>query len=89
LAHLREPVAPADLIEVATARIRGDCAWIKLIADVPGSDGNMLAAQPTYPLELVAELCAATHALGGGGKDRRALHRLKRERACRRRCQFD
>ena len=39
--------------------------WIKVLADAPGADGNMLAATPTYPIELVARLCAAVHELGG------------------------
>jgi len=65
LAHLREPVAAGDLIDLACQRVRRGASWIKLLADAPGRDGNMLAATPTYPLELVTQLCAAVHQLGG------------------------
>jgi imidazolonepropionase-like amidohydrolase len=65
LAHLRTPVPPDQLVDVALERIRGRCTWIKLLADAPGPDGNMLAATPTYPLELVAALCSAVHDNGG------------------------
>ena len=65
LAHLRTPVAPERLLETAVARIRSGASWIKVLADAPGADGNMLAATPTYPSELIAELCAAVHREGG------------------------
>lgn len=65
LAHLREPVSTEDLIEVACERVRGSATWIKVLADAPGADGNTLAATPTYPIELIARLCAAVHELGG------------------------
>jgi hypothetical protein len=47
LAHLRTPVPPDRLVDVALERIRGGSTWIKLLADAPGPDGNMLAATPT------------------------------------------
>jgi hypothetical protein len=65
LAHLRTPVPPDRLVDVALERIRGGSTWIKLLADARGPDGNMLAATPTYPLELVAALCSAVHDNGG------------------------
>jgi imidazolonepropionase-like amidohydrolase len=65
LAARRTPVAPARLIEAAVARIQAGATWVKLLADAPGADGNMLAASPTYRLELVAALCDAVHAAGG------------------------
>jgi len=65
LAHLREPVAAADLIDGARRRIRNGASWIKLIADAPGADANMLTATSTYPIGLVSELCAVVHELGG------------------------
>jgi imidazolonepropionase-like amidohydrolase len=65
LAHLREPVAPDALEAVACERIAGGAAWIKLLADAPGPDGNMLAAQPTYPVQLVQRVWAAVHDAGG------------------------
>ena len=52
-------------MEVGRERIRRGATWIKLLADAPGLDGNMLAATSTYPLELVAALCAAVHGSGG------------------------
>jgi len=65
LAHLRTPVAPDRLVDVALERIRGGATWIKVLADAPGPDGNMLAATPTYPPDLIAVLCAAVHDSGG------------------------
>jgi len=65
LAHLRSPVAERELVEFARARIAGGASWVKLLADAPGPDGNMLAAKPTYPLELVKAMCAAVHDSGG------------------------
>ena len=65
LAHLREPVPAEKLIGVACQRVRAGAGWIKVLADAPGADGNMLAAAPTYPIELVARLCGAVHQLGG------------------------
>jgi imidazolonepropionase-like amidohydrolase len=65
LAHLREPVAAERLEDVARQRIAGGGAWIKLLADAPGPDGNMLAATPTYPPDLVRRVCASVHEAGG------------------------
>jgi imidazolonepropionase-like amidohydrolase len=65
LAHLREPVAPESLVDVARERIAGGASWVKLLADAPGPDGNFLAATPTYPLKLVAQACRAVHEAGG------------------------
>ena len=65
LAHLREPVAPDDLIATATALIRAGAPWVKVLADAPGRDGNMVAARPTYRAELIGRLCDAVHAAGG------------------------
>jgi len=65
LAHLRAPVGADALEDVARRRIAAGAGWIKLLADAPGPDGNMLAAQPTYPVELVRRVCAAVHDAGG------------------------
>jgi imidazolonepropionase-like amidohydrolase len=65
LAHLRTPVAADRLVDVAVERIASGATWIKLLADAPGADGNMLAATPTYPPDLVAALCTAVHDAGG------------------------
>ncbi|HUO70023.1 MAG TPA: hypothetical protein VMU39_04540 [Solirubrobacteraceae bacterium] len=65
LAQLRVPVAPDRLVQTGRERIQAGARWIKLLADAPGSDGNMLAAVPTYPIELIADLCSAVHELGG------------------------
>ena len=48
LAHLRRAVAPDALVEVAVRWIEGGAAWVKVLADAPGPDANMLAATPTY-----------------------------------------
>lgn len=64
-ARLREPVGQDSLEEVARQRIAAGGAWVKLLADAPGADGNMLAAEPTYPIELVERVCATVHAAGG------------------------
>lgn len=63
--HLREPVASEDVVAVAVAAVEAGQPWVKVVADAPGPDGNMLAAQPTYPLEVIAELCDVVHAAGG------------------------
>jgi len=65
LAHLREPVAPESLREVAVSRIESGGEWIKLLADAPGPDGNFLTATPTYSFELLDAVCAAVHEAGG------------------------
>jgi imidazolonepropionase-like amidohydrolase len=65
LAHLREPVPAASLVDVAARRVAEGAPWVKLLADAPGADGNMLAARPTYPIELIERLCVAVHEAGG------------------------
>lgn len=65
LAHLRAPVAPERLLGTAVGPGPAGASWIKVLADAPGSDGNMLVAAPTYPPELIADLCAAVHREGG------------------------
>lgn len=65
LAHLREPVAAGSLVEAARERIAGGARWIKLLADAPGANGNFLRAEPTYPIELMAQLCRVVHDSGG------------------------
>ena len=65
LAHLRAPVGADALQDVARRRIAGGAGWIKLLADAPGPDGNMLAAQPMYPVELVQRVCETVHQAGG------------------------
>ena len=65
LLHLRTPVSSDHLVQFGRRRIRGGATWIKLLADAPGPDGNMLAATPTYPLDIIAALCTAVHDSGG------------------------
>jgi imidazolonepropionase-like amidohydrolase len=65
LAHLRTAVAADALEDVVAARMASGASWVKLLADAPGADGNMLAAQPTYPLELVGRVCDVVHDAGG------------------------
>jgi imidazolonepropionase-like amidohydrolase len=66
LAHLREAVPAQSLLDVVRQRIAGGASWIKLLADAPGADGNMLRAEPTYPLRLIEMVCATVH--DGGGR---------------------
>ncbi len=65
LAHLRDPVSAASLVDSARRRIAAGAGWVKVLADAPGPDGNMLAAGLSYPVGLIAEMCAAVHQAGG------------------------
>ena len=57
-------VEPNQLIEAALADVRRGAAWVKIIADFPGPDGNWFAAPPSYPPELLETLVRAVHAAG-------------------------
>jgi imidazolonepropionase-like amidohydrolase len=60
---LPEPVSEQDLITAAVAEIHRGAKWVKVIADFPdltaGTD-----AEPTYPIERIAELVAEAHKIG-------------------------
>jgi imidazolonepropionase-like amidohydrolase len=56
---------PTDqLVEAALDEVRGGAAWVKIMADFPGPDGNWFAAPPSYPYETVQALVDAVHAAG-------------------------
>lgn len=57
-------VEPNQLIEAALADVRRGAAWVKIMADFPGPDGNWFAAPPSYPPELLETLVRAVHAAG-------------------------
>lgn len=53
-----------QLIDVALEEVSRGAAWVKIIGDFPGPDGNWFAAPPTYEHEVVRELVQAVHAAG-------------------------
>jgi hypothetical protein len=65
MAHLHEPVAPADAAEAAAAGVRTGWPWAKVILDFPGPDGNPLAPRIGYEPAVLAEIAAAVHEAGG------------------------
>ncbi|HEX6394501.1 MAG TPA: hypothetical protein VFZ97_13775 [Acidimicrobiales bacterium] len=60
---LVEPVGEADLVDSALAEVRRGAAWVKVIADFPHVP-TFTDVAPTYPVELIAQLCQAVHQLG-------------------------
>ncbi|MEA2248323.1 MAG: hypothetical protein QOH46_2852 [Solirubrobacteraceae bacterium] len=64
-AHLCDATRASDVIEAARAHVRAGWPWVKVIADYPGEDGNALAPDVGYPLELLVEIAAAVHEEGG------------------------
>jgi imidazolonepropionase-like amidohydrolase len=65
LAHLYDGTPRAHAVDAARARIHGGWPWVKVIVDYPGADGNPLAPQLGYPLELLREIADAVHEEGG------------------------
>lgn len=61
---LVEPVGEADLLNAARTELQRGATWVKVIADFPRVPGFIDEA-PTYPLDLVAELCTSVHSAGG------------------------
>ena len=62
--HLHEAVTPEALVATALAQVDAGAAWVKLIADFPGPDGNWFAPRVAYEPDLVADLVAAVHGAG-------------------------
>jgi hypothetical protein len=61
---LGDPVPGPDLVSCGLAELGRGATWVKVIADFP----NLAAGtgpEPTYPIELIAELTAAVHQVGG------------------------
>lgn len=56
---------PAEgLVDAALEDIRAGAAWVKILADFPGPDGDWFAAPPSYPLETLEAVVRAAHAAG-------------------------
>jgi imidazolonepropionase-like amidohydrolase len=63
-ADQHQAVVPDALVATALAQIDAGHAWVKLVADFPGPDGNWFAPRIAYDIDLVAELVAAVHGAG-------------------------
>jgi imidazolonepropionase-like amidohydrolase len=53
-----------QLVDVALDEVRHGAAWVKIMADFPGPNGDWFAAPPNYPREVLHELVQAVHAAG-------------------------
>jgi imidazolonepropionase-like amidohydrolase len=61
---LGEELPPERLVAVGVEQARAGAAWVKVIFDFPGADGNWFAAPANYDAETLAELVRAVHAEG-------------------------
>ena len=61
---LGEEVPPERLVAVGVSQARAGAAWVKVVLDFPGDDGNWFAAPRNYSPETLAELVRAVHAEG-------------------------
>ncbi|MBJ7609185.1 MAG: amidohydrolase family protein [Candidatus Dormibacteraeota bacterium] len=63
------PAEPGEVVDVALAELAAGATWVKLVADFPPAAARaaspMAVAEPTYPLDVVADLVSAVHAAGG------------------------
>lgn len=57
-------VAPEQLVAAGLEEVRRGAAWVKIMADFPGPDGNWFMGPPSFPREVVAALVRAVHAAG-------------------------
>ena len=57
-------VAPDALVATALAQVDAGHAWVKLMADFPGPDGDWFAPRVAYDTDLVGELVTAVHGAG-------------------------
>ena len=66
---VHQPVAPADLVEVALGELAAGAQWVKLVADfTPSRARGASSLEPpeqTYDLGLVGDLVTETHRSGG------------------------
>ena len=65
---LGDPVPGSDLVSCGLAELGRGATWVKVIADFPdlaAGAGTGTGTEPTYPIELIAELTAAVHQAGG------------------------
>lgn len=53
-----------SLVIAALEDVRAGAAWVKIIGDFPGPDGNWFAAPPTYSRDVLKTLVSAVHADG-------------------------
>ena len=60
---LVEPVGDADLVRAALWEVRRGATWVKVIADFPQLS-EFTGVAPTYPVELIAQMCDAVHEAG-------------------------
>jgi imidazolonepropionase-like amidohydrolase len=61
---LSQPVIAEDLIREALVDVANGAAWVKIIADFVGPDGNWWQARPNYSAELLRQVVEAVHAKG-------------------------
>lgn len=61
---LAEPVGEAELLDAARTELERGATWVKVIGDFARVPGFTDEAR-TYPLGLIAELCASVHSAGG------------------------
>jgi imidazolonepropionase-like amidohydrolase len=61
---LYEGVVAEELIATALTEVEKGGAWVKVIADFPGPDGNWGAPQVNYSPEVLRALVEAVHAAG-------------------------
>jgi Amidohydrolase family len=63
---LGDPVPGPDLVSCGLAELGRGATWVKVIADFLNfAGGTGTSIEPTYPIELIAELAAAVHQAGG------------------------
>jgi amidohydrolase family protein len=63
---LGDPVPGPDLASCGLAELGRGATWVKVIADfLDLAAGPDTGIEPTYPIELIAELTAAVHRAGG------------------------
>ncbi len=65
---VHDPVEAGDLIEVTLRELAAGARWVKLVADFASAAARASSAspvnEPTYDLDVVRELVAATHGVG-------------------------
>lgn len=61
---LGDPVPGPELVACGLAELGRGATWVKVIADFPDLAAGT-GAEPTYPIDLIAELTAAVHQAGG------------------------
>jgi hypothetical protein len=63
---LGDPVPGSDLVSCGLAELGRGATWVKVIADfLDLAAGPDTGIEPTYPIDLMAELTAAVHQAGG------------------------